>query len=203
MQGNFLDTYHNLTLKGVMGFRWVTRHCARARLVIKLDDDVFFDTLKFIHNYWAFVIGRKRSIFCFVWSKAKVRREGKWEVEDRLFRNMTFYPYRYCNGMAVILTGDVIATLYEAAKFSPVFWVDDVYLFGVLPAIATNITLYNVYNEVGLIGFSGKNGLECMKRGHACSMLAAIAQGELLETMWRMSRALHERRNWRQPFGRT
>ena len=66
VQGDFLDTYHNLSHKGVLGYRWVTSHCPQARHVVKLDDDVFFDTYKMLLRYRGIFQGRSRSLFCNV-----------------------------------------------------------------------------------------------------------------------------------------
>ena len=43
VQGNFLDTYYNLTYKSVMGHLWVSEFCRQAELVVKTDDDIYVD----------------------------------------------------------------------------------------------------------------------------------------------------------------
>ena len=43
IQGDFRDTYRNLTYKNLMGKLWVTKFCTQAEFVIKTDDDVFID----------------------------------------------------------------------------------------------------------------------------------------------------------------
>ena len=43
IQGDFGDSYHNLTYKNLMGKLWVTQFCTQAEFVIKTDDDVFID----------------------------------------------------------------------------------------------------------------------------------------------------------------
>jgi hypothetical protein len=53
VQGNFQDSYHNLTYKHVMALKWVKYHCPEARYVLKTDDDVFVhlpDLLELISN---------------------------------------------------------------------------------------------------------------------------------------------------------
>ena len=68
----------------------------------------------------------------------------QWAVDDRQFHGMDTFPYDYCSGMAVILSGDLVPALYRAAFFSPVFWIDDVYLFGILPYVAGNVTMMHL-----------------------------------------------------------
>ncbi|XP_037075434.1 beta-1,3-galactosyltransferase 4-like, partial [Pollicipes pollicipes] len=41
VQGNFVDSYRNLTLKTTCMLEWVSRFCSRASLVLKVDEDVF------------------------------------------------------------------------------------------------------------------------------------------------------------------
>ena len=43
VQGDFLDTYHNLSYKAVMGYMWVAEFCSQADFVVKTDDDLFVD----------------------------------------------------------------------------------------------------------------------------------------------------------------
>ena len=43
IQGDFLDTYNNLSYKAVMGSVWVSEFCEQAEFVVKADDDQFFD----------------------------------------------------------------------------------------------------------------------------------------------------------------
>ncbi|NXG11142.1 B3GT1 galactosyltransferase, partial [Sakesphorus luctuosus] len=43
LQQDFLDTYHNLTLKTLMGLEWVSRFCPGATYVMKADHDVFLN----------------------------------------------------------------------------------------------------------------------------------------------------------------
>ena len=41
--GDFLDTYHNLSYKSIMGKLWVSEFCEQADFVVKTDDDMFID----------------------------------------------------------------------------------------------------------------------------------------------------------------
>ena len=43
VQGNFVDSYKNLTYKTVMGHLWVSKFCTQAKFVIKADDDIYVD----------------------------------------------------------------------------------------------------------------------------------------------------------------
>ena len=43
VQGDFLDTYRNLSYKNIMGKLWVSQFCEQAEFVVKTDDDQFID----------------------------------------------------------------------------------------------------------------------------------------------------------------
>ncbi|CAG5120303.1 unnamed protein product [Candidula unifasciata] len=141
VMGDFIDDYHNLTLKGVMGLRWVKDHCPNAAFVLKIDDDVVINMFALVHLFLPQMKAMKRTIFCMVLFNGTmfVHRTGKWKVDSHILPNRTHYPFSYCTGFAVILTPDLINELYQAANVSPFFWIDDVYLFGVLPYVIGNI----------------------------------------------------------------
>ncbi|XP_052233182.1 beta-1,3-galactosyltransferase 1-like [Dreissena polymorpha] len=40
LQGDFRDSYRNLTHKGVMGYKWITERCRNAKFILKTDDDI-------------------------------------------------------------------------------------------------------------------------------------------------------------------
>ncbi|CAK9293524.1 unnamed protein product [Gordionus sp. m RMFG-2023] len=46
VQGNFLDSYQNLTYKMIMGFKWIVSRCPKADYILKMDDDIYIDIFK-------------------------------------------------------------------------------------------------------------------------------------------------------------
>uniref|UniRef100_A0A0B7A977 Hexosyltransferase n=1 Tax=Arion vulgaris TaxID=1028688 RepID=A0A0B7A977_9EUPU len=145
VMGAFQDTYQNLTLKAVMGYRWLTSMCPDVKLLIKIDDDVFFDVRKFFTNYWqkAPKTAKKHSIHCLVWRNAHVGRTGKWKVEKNLFANAS-YPFPYCAGFFVLVTGDLIRNMYQRGKSIDFFWIDDVFLYGMVPEIIKGVNFFQL-----------------------------------------------------------
>ncbi|KAK3107921.1 hypothetical protein FSP39_025238 [Pinctada imbricata] len=137
LQGDFVDSYRNLTNKGVMGFRWVTEYCRNAEMVIKIDDDAYINMFKLLKNF-SYLKDRKKFIYCNTVKKdiMSIQRNisNKWYVQEDSFRGYSYYPHTYCSGIVVILSTDIIPSLYRAAMMTPFFWVDDFYLFGILPS---------------------------------------------------------------------
>ena len=59
VQGNFVDSYHNLSYKATMGNLWVSEFCEQAEFVVKADDDVFIDIFEVTR--WTFFRSQDRS----------------------------------------------------------------------------------------------------------------------------------------------
>jgi len=82
VQGNFVDDYRNLTLKNVMGLKWVARYCPGADFFLKADDDTFIDIGQLKH-FLDRTFGLKTTlpnniVVCSVQPNgAKVQRQGK------------------------------------------------------------------------------------------------------------------------------
>ena len=135
VQGNFLDSYTNITHKAVLWLRWVTENCPDARTVLKLDDDVFVNVFSFHHYLPLFELSTKR-IWCEVRpvGTQPIQRKTihKWRVAEHELKGLTYYPLTLCRGYFVILTIETVREMYEAAKETPFFWIDDFYVFGTL-----------------------------------------------------------------------
>ncbi|XP_059171863.1 beta-1,3-galactosyltransferase 1-like [Physella acuta] len=186
VQGRFLDSYHNLTHKGVLGYRWVSEHCPQAKFVIKIDDDVFLNPFKLVQEVLPRYQNKSRQIACHVrriGASVVVRGKGKWVVHEDEFRGQRAYPFEYCNGYFVILTGDLIRPLFRAARINPFFWIDDVYLFGILPATVGGTTFSDLRPQLTL---SFNVAKPCfVKDGAKCRYLAVSQwRADEPETLW-------------------
>ena len=45
LQWDFMDTYNNLTIKSILALKWASTFCSNAKFVIKMDDDVFLNSV--------------------------------------------------------------------------------------------------------------------------------------------------------------
>ncbi|XP_005095640.1 beta-1,3-galactosyltransferase 1-like [Aplysia californica] len=177
--GNFIDSYENLTLKAVMGYRWLSETCDSLPMLVKMDDDVLVDIPKFITSYREKINpdGLKRRIFCNVWENAKVARTGKWKIEKGLFSNTT-YPFPYCSGFFVLVTPDLVKSMYEVGKDIDFFWVDDVFVYGMVPAAIKNVTFVNIGDTVDYIARYRHSYKRCLnKNGWKCKTFGVLTSG--------------------------
>ncbi|KAH6941365.1 hypothetical protein HPB50_017104 [Hyalomma asiaticum] len=146
VQGNFFDTYQNLTLKSVMMLRWVHRFCPNAKFVLKIDDDVLL-------NVWDFAVTLCHLSYTAprltIWgklrsssrpSRKKKGRYAKWYVPKWMYPNET-YP-DYVNGPAYLISGDSVPLLLGTASTVPYFFIEDVYITGMV-AVKAGVRLEN------------------------------------------------------------
>lgn len=135
VQGYFIDDYRNMTLKAVMGLNWIKSHCKNAAFAIKVDDDTFLNIFE-MASLLDQNANHSMLVVCPIWREGTMRilRERKscmkWCVTRREFPG-EFYP-RYCAGIGYALSQGLVQRMSEAAETTPFFWIDDVYVTGLL-----------------------------------------------------------------------
>ncbi|KAH3867773.1 hypothetical protein DPMN_030909 [Dreissena polymorpha] len=132
IQGNFLDSYRNLTIKSVMDLDWVHRFCNKTKFILKVDDDTMVD----VYHLVKFLLqkspdGNTRNfLYC-----SSFKNQGPVRYpDDKWFVPKHEYPYSkyptYCEGFAYIMSYDVSMQLYNASTQVKFYWIDDVYITG-------------------------------------------------------------------------
>ena len=160
-----------------MGFRWLAEHCPGVKLVVKLDDDVILNVFKMVRYIIPTFRGKSREILCnlakagpIVRNSSNVEYGGaKWVVDKSDFKGLDRYPFPYCRGFFVFISGDLIVPLSQAAKVNPEFWIDDVYLYGMLPKTVADVTMTLVWK---FVSHDIRYDTLCVKnRGTRCNSL--------------------------------
>ena len=151
VEEDFIDSYRNLTYKAIMGLRWTSNYCKKARLILKTDDDIFVNIFNVYNHFWSLHKSQspfEKSVFCLVWHRMKVVRnpQSKWYLSVDEFKD-DYFP-QYCSGSAYMFTNDLIPLMYEASFSTPFFWVDDYYVTGMLAekAGAKYVMLNSLYS---------------------------------------------------------
>lgn len=142
IQGNFTDTYRNLTYKAITGLKWVTENCPNAVYILKTDDDVVVDihrVVRLMRSYIEKKWGKQNVLAGYIWTHMNVdrNRSSKWYTSAEEFPDKYFL--KYCSGSAYLMSYDVVKKFYMKSREIPFFWVDDYYVTGML-AHATNVT---------------------------------------------------------------
>ncbi|KAK3594771.1 hypothetical protein CHS0354_030710 [Potamilus streckersoni] len=194
VQGDFIDDYHNLTHKGVMGFKWISENCKNAKYVIKIDDDVFVNIFHLIETVLPVVETHPRHIFCHTRGNNTVARDGRHAVDVHYFPGVRRLPFPFCAGPFVLIPNAIVTEMYVASLSTPFLWLDDVYLFGILPLITGNISLYHLPK----CHEDPKVALGCFSSKAQCDILAAFAWDEkAMFSLWNYNLKQCNERLWR------
>ncbi|KAK2143190.1 hypothetical protein LSH36_870g00014 [Paralvinella palmiformis] len=141
LQFNMADRYENLSLKSLAMLRWVREFCAGVRYVIKADDDTFVNA--------PLLVGDLRGVVHSQFLMGDIIA-GARPIRDRLSKyytpvsqyNASVYP-TYLSGAAYVISGDLIAALTEAASKTQLFWLEDVYVTGILGQLVRAQLIFN------------------------------------------------------------
>lgn len=144
VQGNFIDTYYNLTYKHIMAFKWFTYYCSNANYLLKTDDDVFINAQMF--HPFINAIGNRQMLFCRERVKDRVARspQSKWYINETMYKDI-YWP-NYCTGFTILYSSDIILKLYNTAQTYELFPFDDVFVTGFLrEQIKLQITTFETF----------------------------------------------------------
>jgi hypothetical protein len=131
LQGDFVDSYRNVTLKSLLALKIVLELCPNVGYLLKCDDDMFVNVpfmLDMIHK-----VPQKHGIMGTRIEGALPRRTGKWSLSHEQFPFNILPPY--VHGSSYIVSSDVVRKLYEASEYVPWLPLEDVYITGILARI--------------------------------------------------------------------
>jgi len=134
VQADFVDSYSNLSIKSLVGLHWATDYAPCARFVVKTDDDTFLNAHLLSRDlagsaHRGFVMG-------YVIAGAQPVRApaAKWYTPVSIYP-ADVYP-TYVSGSAYVISGDGIRRILAAAARLPFFWIEDIYVTGMLARAA-------------------------------------------------------------------
>ncbi|XP_010173072.1 beta-1,3-galactosyltransferase 2, partial [Antrostomus carolinensis] len=152
IQQDFLDTYHNLTLKTLMGMNWVASYCSSASFVMKTDSDVFVNTIYLIEKLLRPLSPPPQNYFtgCLMKGHKPIRNKGsKWYISQEEYPGDKYPPF--CSGTGYILSGDLASKIVNASLMMKYIHLEDVYVGLCLNAKGIQIvpppshSLFNIY----------------------------------------------------------
>lgn len=130
LQQDFADTFHNLTLKLIMQFRWAHAHCSHAHFLMTADDDIFVHMPNLV-SYLQGVAERGTTDFWIgrVHRGAPPirRKDSKYYVPFEMYP-WTSYP-DYTAGAGYVVSRDVAEKIYHATlTLNASIYIDDVFM---------------------------------------------------------------------------
>ena len=131
VQGNFIDSYKNLTYKTVFGLHWVQKYCRNAQFIFKVDDDVIINVFRLVDFLQRLrKSGEKTDRFVY----CHPRRIGTpyRNITEKGYVTFSEYSYPlypdYCHGGGYLMSSDVALDLYRVTKIIPYIKFEDVYI---------------------------------------------------------------------------
>ncbi|XP_036605793.1 beta-1,3-galactosyltransferase 2-like [Trichosurus vulpecula] len=129
LQVGFLDTYHNLTLKVLMGLEWMAQYCPTAHYVLKVDADVFLNPSFLV---WQVLQpnGPPRPDFItgYIYRNSGPLRNPayKWYMPPEVYLPDKYPPY--CAGPGYVLSGPLALRVLAVAQTLKVIYLEDVFV---------------------------------------------------------------------------
>ncbi|XP_026076736.1 lactosylceramide 1,3-N-acetyl-beta-D-glucosaminyltransferase A-like [Carassius auratus] len=182
VQQNFHDTFHNLTVKLLLQFRWTHDNCAHAHFLMSADDDVFIHMPNLVRylqdlrsqnvrNLWVGHVHRG--------APPVRRRDSKYYMPFDMYQ-WSSYP-DYTAGAGYVVSGDVAAKIYQATlSLNASIYIDDVFM-GICAIVAGVSPQGHVY-------FSG----EGKTLYHPCiyeKMITSHGHEEDIRNLWKVATA--------------
>ncbi|NXJ94873.1 B3GT2 galactosyltransferase, partial [Corythaixoides concolor] len=152
IQLDFLDTYHNLTLKTLLGMKWVASYCSGASFVMKADSDVFVNTIYLIEKLLRPLSLPPQNYFtgCLIKGAKPIRdKTSKWYISEEEYPGDN-YP-TFCSGTGYVFSGDLALKILNASVMIKYIHLEDVYIGLCLNAKGIQIvppprhSLFNLY----------------------------------------------------------
>ncbi|XP_068175227.1 lactosylceramide 1,3-N-acetyl-beta-D-glucosaminyltransferase A [Antennarius striatus] len=132
IQQNFLDTFHNLTVKFILQFHWSHTYCPQASFLMSADDDIFVHMPNLVKYLRQLLSSQSRAKDLWVGHVHRGappvrRKENKYHVPVELYP-WPSYP-DYTAGAGYVVSRDVAEKIYQATLvLSSSIYIDDVFM---------------------------------------------------------------------------
>lgn len=130
LQQDFLDTFHNLTVKLLLQFRWAHANCAHARFLMSADDDMFVHMPNLVRSLQE--LNAQGVVDLWVGHVHRGappvrRKDSKYYMPIQTYQ-WSSYP-DYTAGAGYVVSGDVAAKIYQATlSLNASLHIDDVFM---------------------------------------------------------------------------
>ncbi|XP_035638622.1 lactosylceramide 1,3-N-acetyl-beta-D-glucosaminyltransferase A-like isoform X1 [Oncorhynchus keta] len=130
VQQDFVDTFHNLTIKLLLQFRWRHTYCSKARFLMSADDDIFIHMPNLVHYLQGLIQQGARDLWVGHVHRGAPpirQKDSKYHVPYEMYQ-WPSYP-DYTAGAGYVVSRDVAAKIYQATLFlNASLYIDDVFM---------------------------------------------------------------------------
>lgn len=129
IQQEYMDTYNNLTLKTLMGLKWVATYCPQVPYVMKADSDMFVNTEYLINKLLIPDQPPRKNYFTgYLMTDFSPNRnnESKWYMSPELYPGER-YP-SFCSGTGYVFSGDLAEKIFKVSTSINLLHLEDVFV---------------------------------------------------------------------------
>ncbi|XP_064613408.1 beta-1,3-galactosyltransferase 5-like [Liolophura sinensis] len=127
VQGNFRDSYDNLTFSTITAVKYAVEMCSKARFVLKTDDDVWLNVPGLLDLLNRLDLTNTLGGHCYRGEyPRRINRHSKWFMSDQEYPR-DVYP-DYCAGVGYVMPMDVVRGIYHVSQDTPFFRIEDVFI---------------------------------------------------------------------------
>jgi len=180
LQGEFHDSFRNLTLKEIMFLNWLPKHCPKTQFIFKGDDDIFANVPNIITYLHTLTKSQQRDLFVgsVLYPSPRIDEpRSKYYVSEKLWPEKYYPPY--VSGGGFIMSYVMAIRIFEAMKELPIIPIDDAFIGVCLRKLG-----YRPTNHKGFKSW-GVKYLELDNCVWSEVMTFHKLQPEEMEVMWR------------------
>lgn len=195
IQQDFLDSFHNLTLKLILQFHWMHNYCAHARFLMSADDDIFVH----MPNLVSYLLDLSRRGVADFWIGRVHRgappnrdKSSKYYVPLEMYKWLS-YP-DYTAGAGYVVSSDVADKIYHASlTLNASLHIDDVFM-----GICANAVGVSPQDHVYFSGEGKAPYHQCIYN----QMMTSHGHVEDIHDLWKVATHPRVKQQTSGPFGK-
>ncbi|XP_011505787.1 PREDICTED: beta-1,3-galactosyltransferase 5 [Ceratosolen solmsi marchali] len=150
VQGNFIEAYKNLTYKHLMGLKWAVDTCGNNySYIMKMDDDIIinlYETKILLQNKSNSNKTKQLLMGYILENMSPIRnKSSKWYVSNEEFSG-NVYPTFISGWFYIVDMFTALKLIYQSKYYSKYFWIDDLFITGILREEAGIHNFVNINN---------------------------------------------------------
>jgi len=188
VQGDFLESYHHLSYKHIMGLKYAVHYCSQTQWIVKMDDDIAVDIFQLLDYLENSVVDTHDGLVIVgaVMNGSELdplrRKNSKWDVTYDEYALEKYPPF--VSGWAYATTVAAAHRIVHYSQSSPFFWIDDVFVTGLL-ADLSGIQHVDIRSKLTVYQDHVKCCIQQKPRSACRYIIAPVVDAFLLERFYR------------------
>lgn len=193
---DFVDSYHNLTLKTLMGLRWANRFCRQAKFVLKIDSDTMLNMPNLLTHLKKQQDGNifQGHLFPNNFPLRKPKKAYmKWKITHEEYPYDAYPPY--VNGPAYVISGNLLNIVVAMAEHIPYLKMEDAFVGMIMQTIGVTPENDSRFTQIE-VAYEGE-----MVRKSLCYFVRSYTvyhfeNADRMSDFWNIWKQLEHFKNW-------